>query len=1505
MDVTTSPWPHDRERLFAELARRSWHLDAEAQAFASRFFDALMEQELEKIRPEDLAEDIMALYVFVLGAQEQGQGLHLHLRQSATRTCIDLYGEETPFLLNTLKLHLRAAGLPPLLVVDQPLSDDLQGRYRVALHLQIEQQDAAALTRLEQTLREALMALQRCVADFAAMREALLRESMEALRRVEGGQEREAHLEFYALISWLLQDNMLLLGMERRGAQEQRLGYLLVCPESVRDELWSTPGQFLHASLGFAQIAHRSPINHAEFCDVIIIRCRGDQGEVWCEWRLLGLYTSRMRQMNPGTIPVMREALLQLRDRCGYHPLSADARNLDRTLRCLPRERLFLAQLQELVPYLRQLVNRQQRRRVRFVWWSTPPSRLQYVSIFLPKDQHDVPMGQEYACLLQQALAAQEVLCTTLVSEFLWVRLDYVIVSGRLLEASTRQKLEQDWQALGLRFMSKLLSLLSADPDLLNRHHWMQVFNDDYRAQHSPEEAAADARLWDALKLGDALPVRAQIRDAEARQVRISVLREAQPLWLSTMLPALESLGLQVISECSYALGPGEGGAYLHELQVQWPRHPEASDMPEVVRLLSDCWQHKAWVDDFNRLILAVGLPGEAVRVLRAYAAYMQQIRQPYTQAGLATCLLRYPGLSRLLWQMYQQRMQGQRLDPAGPWQQALAQVHTLHEDSILRAVAALIAATLRTRIDTNRVSFKLSCQGYLWPRPRPWVEIFVHGLDFEGVHMRFGPLARGGIRWSDRRDDYRTEVLGLVKAQQVKNALIVPVGAKGGYVLRRQIDDAGERLQAGTQAYDDFITALLDLTDSVEQGEIKHPQQVYCHDDADPYLVVAADKGTAAYSDRANALSLARQFWLGDAFASGGEHGYDHKKLGITARGAMLSLQRHLLTLGRQGQSYTCLGIGDMSGDVFGNGMLLDPHMQLLAAFNHAYIFIDPTPGPQALQERQRLFALPRSNWNDYQSSCLSPGGAIYARQDKSLQLSPQACAALGLEQALMSADELVRALLCSQVDVIWNGGIGTYVKASTEHHAEVGDPANDAVRANACDLRARIICEGGNLGLTQAARVEFALAGGLCHTDFIDNSAGVDCSDREVNIKLFLQESLRSGRLQMAERNALLASWQDQVAARVLADNQIQAFLLALAAQQQAARHHEFFDFISHLEQYAGLDRQIEALPDQRQWQKRLQQEQWLTRPELALLLAYAKNSLKSSLAELKLADDEVCRHELIRAFPAALHEQYGEALLQHPLRHALVATELANDWVHKLGITSLQRLRQKRDVQLTQQARAFIVVRQGFALEPIWAYLLDGAPIQAALLWAGQAQHYARRAVLWMMGEAEISTAAIPAEPLLDLLIAADTRVSERFAFWRAQSPSMARAMLSLEQAVQLLELNKLTQLAHVEADQVLSIQRQLELTLGLEPLLAKMQAQVILNTWQAQALESTVESWRMLRRQLILQALRRGGLHLDTHRLAEWQGLCSRLRTDDYQQQGLYTVLTHLLQGFLKN
>ncbi|ONM47526.1 NAD-glutamate dehydrogenase domain-containing protein [Nocardia donostiensis] len=862
-----------------------------------------------------------------------------------------------------------------------------------------------------------------------------------------------------------------------------------------------------------------------------------------------------------------------------------------------------------------------------------------------------------------------------------------------------------------------------------------------YKQDIAPEQARQDLRVLAGLTDGS-IDVRIIADSSGPGTHRLSLYVGGSPASLSELMPLLQSLGAEVLDERPYPLvSPANLHCWIYVFTLRYPIAP-VDDFDEfAVRFaaaVDALWKGAAEPDRLGELIARAGMQWREVAVLRAYAEYLRQAGFPYSSAYVADALCRYPAIAAALIECFTARF-----DPSTPSDDGgdaaaekvsalIESVHGLDEDRIFRALLEVIRNTLRTNHfiapEREALALKLDSRniGEL-PEPRPRYEIFVYSPTVAGVHMRFGAVARGGLRWSDRREDFRTEVLGLVKAQAVKNAVIVPVGAKGGFVLRKppaptghaEHDRAALRA-AGIAGYRAFIRGLLDLTDNVDRttGEVRPPLGVVRRDGDDPYLVVAADKGTASFSDIANEVAAGYDFWLGDAFASGGSVGYDHKAMGITARGAWESVKRRFRELGLDcdAADFTVAGIGDMSGDVFGNGMLCSAHIRLVAAFDHRHIFLDPDPDPErSYAERARLFALPRSSWADYDRALLSEGGGVWERTAKSVPISAQARRALGLDPDIteLTPPELIRAILRAPVDLLWNGGIGTYVKAATETHADAGDKANDAVRVNGCELRARVVGEGGNLGLTQAARIEIARAGGRVGTDALDNSAGVDCSDHEVNIKILLDDLVGSGVLSPQARPRLLAEMTDEVAALVLADNISQNELLgtALADAPQLLGVHA--RQIAALEAAGELDRALEVLPDVKTIAARRRAGEGLTAPELATLTAHVKLDVKRALLAGELVDHDVFLPTLRAYFPRPLRDDYADAIDRHPLRREIVATALTNTVIDRGGITYAFRLAEEAGATPEDAVRAFSVVTAVFGLPGLWARIA-AAPV-----------------------------------------------------------------------------------------------------------------------------------------------------------------------------------------------
>ena len=854
-------------------------------------------------------------------------------------------------------------------------------------------------------------------------------------------------------------------------------------------------------------------------------------------------------------------------------------------------------------------------------------------------------------------------------------------------------------------------------------------FPDYYRSRTTAEEAAQDILRINGL--GDA-------NDRDARffrlpedtggQLRLKIYRRGGLIPLSEVVPVLENFGFRVLAEFPIEL-EGEAKAHIHACLIELSDHASVDDVLAraniVEEAIAEVLRGKAENDAFNQLVLYAGLEPRSVAWLRAWFRYMRQTGVTFSIATVVDALRRAPGATGALIRLFAiahdpKAASGREAavkKASEAFDDALLSVRGIDDDRILRQMRAVVGATLRTNAfapqAAEALAFKIESKRVPGlPAPVPFREIWVYSPRVEGIHLRGGPIARGGLRWSDRRDDFRTEILGLMKAQLVKNAVIVPTGAKGGFYPKQLPNPALDRdgwLAEGTESYRIFIRSLLSVTDNILEDKVVHPADVVIHDSDDPYFVVAADKGTATFSDVANAIALDRNFWLGDAFASGGSNGYDHKAMGITAKGAWISVQRHFLEMGIDVQSepVRVAGCGDMSGDVFGNGMLLSKAIKLVAAFDHRHIFIDPDPDPaKSWAERKRMFELPRSSWEDYDRKVMSKGGMIVPRSQKSIELTREARTALGVEAETIEPHELISAILKSPVDLLWFGGIGTYIKASHQTHAQVGDPANDTLRVDAKDVRAKVIGEGANLAINQPGRIEFAINGGRINTDFIDNSAGVDCSDHEVNIKIPLNREMREGRLKEDARNKLLADMTDEVAELVLEDNRLQSLALSIAESRGPAGIPGFVRSIEMLESFGRLDRKVEGLDSSDVLLRRRADGRGLTRPELAVILSMSKMTLQDAAEELKLADDPTMQDELMAAFPEPMQKKQAAAIRAHRLRHQIVATKVANRLVNRLGPSLPLDMTEEEGVGLPQVIVAFLVTERLLDLQSLWA-------------------------------------------------------------------------------------------------------------------------------------------------------------------------------------------------------
>ncbi|MDG0972396.1 MAG: NAD-glutamate dehydrogenase [Porticoccaceae bacterium] len=1092
--------------------------------------------------------------------------------------------------------------------------------------------------------------------------------------------------------------------------------------------------------LTITKSSRRSRVHRDVYSDYVIVKRFDSQGQVCGEVRFVGLFTSQFYSYSPRRIPMLRDKVNWVMDNSGFNKASHDGKALMAILDFHPRDELFLVNRETLAETAIGIWQIYERRVIKAFMHPDPFNKFVSCLIYLPRESFSTQSRMKIQKAIGLKLDAVETEFTTqFLPESVLVRiyLVYQICNNSYLEVTTTEledivrQVTRDWPQ---EFAEKALKTSGKNEGAGLARRFQRAFPAAYRERYTPQQALAHIALFDALESTGELAIELQHKPAEKNNhLQLKLFHRDQPLQLSDMIPMLENLGFRVVMEHPYLIeSENENQVWLQEFELGFSLDVNV-DVEAVQgnfkEALSTVWKGEAENDSFNRLVIGARLDWRAVAMLRLYARYLKQLGISYSQYFIADTLSRYLDITRNLVALFKSYFDPRYAsDSRAERSEGLAKkilksldnVDNINEDNVIRSYLEVIQATLRTNFfqtfedGTNKayISVKLAPERIaLVPKPRPAFEIFVYSPTVEGVHLRGGKVARGGLRWSDRLEDYRTEVLGLVKAQQVKNAVIVPTGAKGGFVAKQASMAEGREawLEEGIASYRLYIQALLDISDNLIEGEVIPPKQVVCRDGDDPYLVVAADKGTATFSDIANEISETNNFWMGDAFASGGGNGYDHKGMGITARGAWVAVQRHFREIGIdiQNQDFTVVGVGDMGGDVFGNGMLLSKHIQLLAAFNHLHIFVDPNPDPATtFVERKRLFETPRTSWDDFDRSIISEGGAVYSRSAKSLRLTPQIKARFNIDENNVTPTELMTALLKSQVDLIWNGGIGTYVKSSAENNTEVGDRANDGLRVNGRELRCKVFGEGGNLGMTQRGRIEFCLRGGMCNTDFIDNAAGVDCSDHEVNIKILLNKEVMAGRLSVDQRNKFLASMTASVANLVLHNNARQTQAISLAMHRSEQQYAEYQRFMAWLEDSDKLDRELEFLPTDDQLNERLNRNQCLwTRPELAVLVCYSKVMLKEALLHADLLSEPWLARSVANAFPSELISQYSEAVAEHQLRAEIIATQLANDLVDRMGFSFCFRQMESTGVSAGEVVRAYTMAINILGIDQLW--------------------------------------------------------------------------------------------------------------------------------------------------------------------------------------------------------
>ncbi|RIA31328.1 glutamate dehydrogenase (NAD) [Ectopseudomonas oleovorans] len=1248
----------------------------------------------------------------------------------------------------------------------------------------------ADMKSLHSALLEVLEEVRLSVADFQPMKA----KALELLGKLDKSKlkiEAAELEEVKVFLQWLRDDHFTFLGYEEFTVHEAADGGYIEYDESSllglstrlrkglsRADLHIEPYALNYLRepmlLSFAKAAQPSRVHRPAYPDFVSIREIDAKGKVIKECRFLGIYTSIAYSESVREIPYIRRKVAEVEKRSGFTAHGHLSKELVKVLEVLPRDDLFQTPVDELFSTALSIVQIQERNKVRLFLRFDPYGRFVYALAYVPRDVYSTETRLRIQQVLVDRLQASDCEFWTYFSESVLARVQFI------LRVDPKNKLDIDPQQLEREVIQACRSwtddYAALIVDSLGEAKGTRVLGDfpknfpaGYRERFAPHSAVVD--MQHLLRLSAERPLVMSFYQPLAQgdqQLHCKLYHADTPLPLSDVLPILENLGLRVLGEFPYKLRRADGREFwIHDFAFTYAEGLDV-DIQQLNDTLQDAFIHivggDAENDAFNRLVLTAAMPWRDVALLRAYARYLKQIRLGFDLSYIAATLINHADIAKELVRLFKTRFYLARklsAEDLEDKQQKLEQailgeldnVAVLNEDRILRRYLDLIKATLRTNFyqlgeggqAKGYFSFKLSPRLIPdIPRPVPKFEIFVYSPRVEGVHLRFGDVARGGLRWSDREEDFRTEVLGLVKAQQVKNAVIVPMGAKGGFVPRRMpVGGSRDEVMAeGIACYRIFISGLLDITDNLKEGEVVPPQNVVRHDADDPYLVVAADKGTATFSDIANGIAAEYGFWLGDAFASGGSAGYDHKGMGITAKGGWVSVQRHFRERGIdvQKDNVTVIGIGDMAGDVFGNGLLLSQSLQLVAAFNHMHIFIDPNPdAAKSFVERKRLFELPRSSWADYDAKLISEGGGIFLRSAKSITISPQMKERFDISADKLAPTELLNALLKAPVDLLWNGGIGTYVKSSKESHGDVGDKANDALRVDGCELRAKVVGEGGNLGMTQLGRVEFGLNGGASNTDFIDNAGGVDCSDHEVNIKILLGEIVAAGDMTEKQRNKLLAEMTNDVSELVLGNNYKQTQALSLAERRARERIGEYKRLMNALESAGKLDRALEFLPTDEALNERASSGRGLTRPELSVLISYSKIDLKESLLKSLVPDDDYLAREMETAFPAILTEKFGDAMRRHRLKREIVSTQIANDLVNHMGITFVQRLKESTGMSAANVAGAYVIVRDLFRLPHWWAQIeaLDyKVPAELQLQLMDELMRLGRRATRWFL-------------------------------------------------------------------------------------------------------------------------------------------------------------------------
>ena len=1254
------------------------------------------------------------------------------------RMRIGIVNDDMPFLVDSVANAIASKQLTiyrllhPVVCVTRDASGELRSveglcadkkRRESMMYLELDRADARGRQELAADLRRVLGDVRLAVRDWETLQRKL-REDAASIGDPEGA----------ALLNWFADGAMTLLGYHvERPLQvpSSALGIFSV-PGAPTDEGGAEGAmRYLEKNAAplMAKAERKSTVHRRVPLDLVVVPLE-ENGKVTGIGVHAGLWTSEALRVPPESVPVLRARLKQLAEDFGFDPKGHSGKALRHAVASLPRDLVIAVDYQALRDLVMMAMSLADRPRPGLVQVRSILKGQLFTFVWLPREELTTARRTAIAFLLEHEVGREITSWSVELGDGDLALIRYTQYIDESAPSPDSAGLDaavvemvRGWSPA---VEAELIAEAGAPRATRLALTYINSFPDGYRARTAPEEGAADIlRLCDLADEDDRAVRLTRLESDEPGHFRLKTYRRGALIPLSDVVPVLENFGFRVLEEFPTALSGGNG--YIHDFRVEVAAGTDEDAIldrrVEIEGAIAKVLCGTAEDDEFNQLVLYAELDMRSVVWLRAWFRYTRQMGSSYGLVTIVDALRRAPHATRALIDLFiaahdpaTEKRDVQIEQIREQLERSLARVRSIDDDRILRRLRALIEAIVRTNAFApaceEALAFKINSSMVPGlPRPVPWREIWVYSPRVEGIHLRGGPVARGGLRWSDRRDDFRTEILGLMKAQVVKNAVIVPTGAKGGF-YPKQLPPMSNRdawLAEGTESYRIFIRSLLSVTDNLVNDKVVHPENVVIHDDDDPYFVVAADKGTATFSDIANGIALERNFWLGDAFASGGSNGYDHKAMGITAKGAWISVQRHFLEMGIDVQSdeISVAGCGDMSGDVFGNGMLLSKSLKLIAAFDHRHIFIDPNPDPaKSWAERDRMFALPRSSWDDYDRKLISKGGGVWPRTEKSIPLSAEAREALGIDAKALDPASLINAILKAPVDLLWFGGIGTYIKSSMQSQADVGDPSNDALRVSATEVRSKVIGEGANLAITQAGRIEFSERGGRINTDFIDNSAGVDCSDNEVNIKIPLNREMREGRLELGKRNSLLAKMTDDVADIVLEDNRLQTLALSIAEAGGAQALPGYVRTIELLEASGRLDRKVEGLESSEDLIRRGQESRGLTRPELAVVLSISKLVLQDAAEELKLAEDELVGPQLFDAFPRAMRKVHANAIRAHRLRNEIIATKVANRLVNRLGPGVAFDLTEEEGASLQQVIAAFLVAERLLDLDKLWA-------------------------------------------------------------------------------------------------------------------------------------------------------------------------------------------------------